>query len=154
MLIYRIINFITDHNSSCRVRANEFTFTFSPEELQDADLVGLADGQFDLLAGHRSVMAKIISIDTDLKRMTLELDGESLKSASATGLTRCLNKWDSGYRPTGPKEIKAPMPGLVLEIAVTDGQAVNEGDRILILEAMKMENSILIHADATLKEWP
>jgi biotin carboxyl carrier protein len=44
------------------------------------------------------------------------------------------------------------MPGLVLEVSVTDGQPVNEGDRILILEAMKMENSILIHADATIKK--
>ena len=50
------------------------------------------------------------------------------------------------------KEIKAPMPGLVLEIAVRDGQEVNEGDKMLILEAMKMENSILIHANATIKK--
>ena len=50
------------------------------------------------------------------------------------------------------KEIKAPMPGLVLEIAVSDGQEVNEGDKILILEAMKMENSILIHTHATIKK--
>jgi biotin carboxyl carrier protein len=50
------------------------------------------------------------------------------------------------------KEIKAPMPGLVLEIAVTDGQEVNDGDKILILGAMKMENSILIHTCARIKK--
>ncbi len=44
------------------------------------------------------------------------------------------------------------MPGLVLEVAVSEGQPVKEGDRILILEAMKMENSIVIHADATIKK--
>ena len=44
------------------------------------------------------------------------------------------------------------MPGLVLQIAVQDGQQVNEGDKILILEAMKMENSILVHADAMIKK--
>ena len=43
------------------------------------------------------------------------------------------------------------MPGLVLEIAVTEGQEVKEGDKILILEAMKMENSILIHTNAKIK---
>jgi len=37
--------------------------------------------------------------------------------------------------------IKAPMPGLILEINVAVGQEVNEGDNLLILEAMKMENS-------------
>lgn len=34
------------------------------------------------------------------------------------------------------------MPGLVLEISVADGQEVNAGDSLLILEAMKMENII------------
>ncbi|MGF2413251.1 MAG: biotin/lipoyl-containing protein, partial [Ferruginibacter sp.] len=48
-------------------------------------------------------------------------------------------------------EINAPMPGMVLEIAVAEGQAVNEGDKVLILGAMKMENSILTHAGATIK---
>jgi biotin carboxyl carrier protein len=50
------------------------------------------------------------------------------------------------------KEIKAPMPGLVLEIAVIDGQDVKDGDKILILEAMKMENSIMIHTAAKIKK--
>ena len=50
------------------------------------------------------------------------------------------------------KEITAPMPGLVLEIAVTDGQEVKEGDKLLILEAMKMENSIMIQTSAIIKK--
>jgi biotin carboxyl carrier protein len=50
------------------------------------------------------------------------------------------------------KEIKAPMPGMVLEIAVVPGQEVAAGDRILILEAMKMENSILMHAPGVIKQ--
>jgi biotin carboxyl carrier protein len=50
------------------------------------------------------------------------------------------------------KEIKAPMPGLVIEVSVKEGQDVKEGDKILILEAMKMENSIMTHADATIKK--
>ncbi|HRF37953.1 MAG TPA: acetyl-CoA carboxylase biotin carboxyl carrier protein subunit, partial [Saprospiraceae bacterium] len=38
------------------------------------------------------------------------------------------------------KDIKAPMPGLVRRIEVSPGQEIKEGDPILILEAMKMEN--------------
>ena len=37
-------------------------------------------------------------------------------------------------------DIKAPMPGIVLDIMVKNGQTVEEGTPILILEAMKMEN--------------
>jgi biotin carboxyl carrier protein len=44
------------------------------------------------------------------------------------------------------------MPGLVLEVTVEAGQEVLEGDRIVILEAMKMENSICVHANAKIKK--
>jgi biotin carboxyl carrier protein len=43
------------------------------------------------------------------------------------------------------------MPGLVLEIAVSEGQQVHKGDTILILVAMKMENSIMINTEAIIK---
>lgn len=38
--------------------------------------------------------------------------------------------------------VKSPMPGNILKINVTVGQKVNEGDTLLVLEAMKMENAI------------
>jgi len=38
--------------------------------------------------------------------------------------------------------VKAPMPGLVLDILVEVGQTINKGDNLLVLEAMKMENII------------
>lgn len=41
---------------------------------------------------------------------------------------------------TASLELRAPMPGKVLEILVEEGQAVEEGDAMLVLEAMKMEN--------------
>ena len=40
------------------------------------------------------------------------------------------------------KEVRSPMPGLVVDIAVSPGQQVEIGDPLLILEAMKMENEI------------
>jgi biotin carboxyl carrier protein len=39
--------------------------------------------------------------------------------------------------------VEAPMPGTVLDILVAPGDAVSEGDPLLILEAMKMENEIV-----------
>ena len=38
------------------------------------------------------------------------------------------------------RELRAPMPGKVLEILVQEGQTVEEGEAMLVLEAMKMEN--------------
>ena len=43
----------------------------------------------------------------------------------------------------GDNAVKAPMPGTILKVNVQNGQAVKEGDVLVVLEAMKMENEIL-----------
>jgi biotin carboxyl carrier protein len=48
-------------------------------------------------------------------------------------------------------EIKAPMPGLVLKVFVLEGTAVQKGDNLFVLEAMKMENIIKSPADVVVK---
>lgn len=52
----------------------------------------------------------------------------------------------------GTEAITAPMPGKVMSFKVSVGQQVKEGDIILILEAMKMENEIFCGAAGTVKE--
>ena len=47
----------------------------------------------------------------------------------------------------GGAEVTAPMPGNVLKLAVAEGATVKKGDKILVLEAMKMENDINAVAD-------
>lgn len=49
----------------------------------------------------------------------------------------------------GTLEIDAPLPGLVLDVKVTPGQVVSEGQVLVILEAMKMENEITAPAAGT-----
>jgi biotin carboxyl carrier protein len=49
-------------------------------------------------------------------------------------------------------EVKAPMPGKILEVLVKVGDQVKEDDEILMLEAMKMENPIYAPAAGTVKE--
>ena len=46
--------------------------------------------------------------------------------------------------------VKAPMPGKILSIKATEGQAVKKGDVILLLEAMKMENEVVAPQDGTI----
>ena len=48
--------------------------------------------------------------------------------------------------PAGAETVKAPMPGNILEVRVKDGQSVQAGDVLFILEAMKMENEIMAPA--------
>jgi biotin carboxyl carrier protein len=47
----------------------------------------------------------------------------------------------------GATQIKSPLPGNIMEVFVKTGEAVKKGDKLLLLEAMKMENSILAEKD-------
>ena len=51
----------------------------------------------------------------------------------------------------GEQSIDAPMPGKIIEVKVSVGQAVKAGDTLLILEAMKMQNEIAAPSDGTVK---
>jgi pyruvate carboxylase subunit B len=55
----------------------------------------------------------------------------------------------SGRGKTSENVLKAPMPGLVVRVEVQPGQAVVEGQGVVVLEAMKMENELRASAAAT-----
>ena len=48
-------------------------------------------------------------------------------------------------------DLKAPMPGLVLQVLVKEGDEIRKGDNMLVLEAMKMENILKAPADCTIR---
>ena len=50
------------------------------------------------------------------------------------------------------EEVVAPMPGKVLQLKVSEGDSVKDGDTLLILEAMKMENEIVANASGNIKK--
>jgi biotin carboxyl carrier protein len=82
----------------------------------------------------------------------MEVEGDTFDVEIKDELAQMLDQLGfSAVSTRQIKEIKAPMPGLVLDIHVEAGQEVLEGDKILILEAMKMENSLLIHTNARIK---
>ncbi len=136
-----------------KILVNGFVFFFSRSELEKLDLVAISPTTFNALKDQKSVNARLLKADLLNKTFSIETGGETFEVVIKDALDQQLEQMGFGSSSGKQlKEIKAPMPGLVLEVAVTDGQQVKEGDRILILEAMKMENSILVHADATIKK--
>jgi len=80
-------------------------------------------------------------------------DGISLESfVEDERMARLKKSMGQSARQAQEKEIKAPMPGLVVTIEVEPGQQIKKSDGLLIIEAMKMENEIKAPFDAVVKE--
>ena len=70
----------------------------------------------------------------------VQLGGEIIEVIVEDERTRMLAGMKSTAAITGEAVIKAPMPGVVVEVSVSLGQEVEEGEIVLILESMKMQN--------------
>jgi pyruvate carboxylase len=81
-----------------------------------------------------------------------ELNGHP-REVSVSDLTReSSRKKQSVADPDDPNHIAAPMPGKISSVAVTKGRTVKAGDRLLSIEAMKMETAIYSPRDATIAD--
>ena len=102
-------------------------------------------GQLDAI-DQVSNARKNVVVEVDGKRIDVSLPARMLQggSASATGGRAPKRKISShhGSSGAGNKSIKAPMQSTVVKLAVAAGDKVVEGDQVLVLEAMKMEQSI------------
>jgi pyruvate carboxylase subunit B len=77
----------------------------------------------------------------------VELEGRLFEVRVEDERTRHIRELAQHAMPTdGVRELRAPMPGLVVRIEVEEGQDVEEGDGLVVMEAMKMENEL--RADA------
>jgi len=63
-------------------------------------------------------------------------------------------KAESAAAPAGSSNVTSPMPGSILDIKVSAGDAVRAGQVLLLLEAMKMENEIVAPCDAVVASVP
>lgn len=116
------------------------------------DIVPLGPNRFHIIQNHQSYTAEVVKSDYTAKIITLKINGISYEIAIQDRFDLLLDKL--GMSQANAKkinEVKAPMPGLILDIKVTVGQEVKKGDPIIILEAMKMENILKSPGDGIVK---
>jgi biotin carboxyl carrier protein len=122
------------------------------DAIVDWDMKPLPDGTFSILANGRSYNAIVEHVDRESKQLKLKINGNTYDLSIKEPIDQLLQKM--GLNISSAKKadaIKAPMPGLVLKIMVTEGQSIKKGEPVLILEAMKMENVFKAPADAIVK---
>ena len=127
-------------------------FEFTQDQIQDLDAQKTSGGAYHLLVNHKSVTSKIVESDFLNRTYTVKINSNLYKVEISNELDILIK--DMGLSLSALKvinDVKAPMPGMILDIMVSEGQEVKEGDNLLVLEAMNMENTILAPRDAVIK---
>jgi len=116
------------------------------------DLKWISDRKIHLIQNNQSLEAELISFDKESKTIQIRLNNKITSLQVKDRFDLLLEKMGMNNTSSGVvKDIKAPMPGLILELKVKAGDEVKKGDVVLILEAMKMENIIKAPGDGLVK---
>lgn len=96
---------------------------------------------------------KIVSFDLHTKKYKIEIDHQLLSFTLQDKVDRRVEAMGMNkvVKPV-LDQLKAPMPGLVINIEAQPGDEIEEGDTLLVLEAMKMENVIKAAGSGVVKE--
>ncbi|MCF8273279.1 MAG: acetyl-CoA carboxylase biotin carboxyl carrier protein subunit [Flavobacteriaceae bacterium] len=124
----------------------------SSEAISKLDAIKISDSKYHILHHDTSYNSEIITSDFNSKSYQVKVNNNTYDIKIKNSLDLLIK--DMGFSIGSAKHIdsiKAPMPGLILEISVTVGQAVKENDALLILEAMKMENILTSPRDGIIK---
>ena len=114
------------------------------------DIADLGGGRFHILHDRRSFNAEVVEADYAAKSIVLKVNGQRVTLQAKDRFDLLLERLGlSNAAVAKVNELKAPMPGLIVDIRVQPGQAVQKGDPLLVLEAMKMENILKAPADGT-----
>ncbi len=113
------------------------------KDLDNADLVKISDNTYHLIDSHQSFQGKVLSVNKADKTVTIELKNQVYTCSISDELDQLVTSLDFASKESVKnKDLISSMPGLVLSILVKEGQEVEVGDPLLILEAMKMENML------------
>lgn len=117
------------------------------------DVLKLNDKAQHIIREGKSYNVEVVEFDRAAKQGKFKVNGRIYDVNVATELDLLLKQLGMENLNTNKiAQLKAPMPGLVLNIMVREGDEVKKGDSLLVLEAMKMENIIKAPSDAVVKK--
>lgn len=118
-----------------------------------ADILKIREGVYHLLKDNVSYNLEVVKHLPEEKKLVVKIN-------NTVYTLDIKDKYDDLLHSLGldalaskkVNDIKAPMPGMVLNILVTEGQEVKKGDALIVLEAMKMENVLKSPTDGVIKK--
>lgn len=112
-------------------------------EMFQWDMSKISNGYFHILHEQKSYRAEVVKVDATAKTCVIKINGRTYPVELKDKFDLLLEKMGMNSQAASKvNNIKAPMPGLIIDLKIKEGGVVNAGDVLLILEAMKMENII------------
>lgn len=119
----------------------------------EADILNTGNQEYHLLLNNKSYNILVVKSDTTEKKLVVKVNGKKYTLDVKDKYDELLHNLGLDNIATKKiNDIKAPMPGMVLNILVSEGQQVKKGDSLLVLEAMKMENVLKSPTDGVIKK--
>ncbi|MBI3501879.1 MAG: biotin/lipoyl-binding protein [Bacteroidetes bacterium] len=130
---------------------NKYDFVLEGEK--DFDIVEIKQGIFHIIKDNKSYNAEVLKANKEEKSFVIRINGNKYT-------VQLKDKYDELLKELGidnastkkVKEVKAPMPGLVVDVRVKEGDAVKKDDGLIVLQAMKMENIIKSPTEGSIKK--
>lgn len=122
-------------------------------EIFSCDVLNPGTQRMHFIRDNKSFEVEVVNFNAEDKSLSVKVNGRDYDVVISDRYDELLRSLGMD-KAMGAKvnEMKAPMPGLVLDIRVTEGQAVAKGDPVIVLEAMKMENILKAPADVVVKK--
>jgi biotin carboxyl carrier protein len=137
------LNKQTNNTFSGVINGNEFS----------ANIIKVREGIYHLIKDSRSYNLELVKFVTDEKKLFVKINNTPYTLDVKDKYDELLHSLGlDSLAAKKVNDIKAPMPGMVLNILVTEGQEVKKGDALIILEAMKMENILKSPTDGVIKK--
>lgn len=134
---------------------SSYEFTFEGDKILlngnplDWDISRLDDRHFHIIRNNQSYNVEIIEVSGDTAR--IRVNDQLVEVETKDKMDLLLERLGMEKALDDElNDVRAPMPGLILSVAVSEGQEVQKGDPLVILEAMKMENVIKAAGEGTI----
>ncbi len=130
----------------------DMEFAISEQDLGNLDILRTSPSTFHILKDGKKIPVQLVQNNFQKRSYILKVHNESYEVVLKNDLDKLIG--DMGFSMGSSKNVSsiiAPMPGLILELKVKEGEEVKEDDPLLILEAMKMENIITSPRDGIVK---
>lgn len=136
-----------------KVNVNDsIEFDLTLDDALKLDVTHISDSEYHILHNNKSFKAEITDSNFNQRTYKIKVNNNLYKINIYNQLDILIKEMGFSFATVKQiNAIKAPMPGLILDIHVALGQKVKENEALLILEAMKMENIITSPRDGIIK---